>query len=424
MTATETTELFFDWRSQDVPAWAVPVLERKVAAVNRRAERAGIAGRYTVAVEPYEEAYKDDAGLPHVRHMAHTTVLGDLLKVEGFTFAATIDWSLGQPLLRRNPDLPEAMVITAPASKRCDHCGTARSRIDTYLVIDETSGQLTQVGRNCLAAYCGLQPGWVSLATDESMRYDAEGWGGGREYFTVTVQDALAIALAIVEYDGSYKPAAFENDATKGKWWLVMGETIYNRHEPDPVQKAYREYVKEHLDEHQPAACELVEWMRALDADSDNDFLYNLHTIGMVTSIGSRHVGLCLAAIPAHDKEVIRRQEASERGPVPTGSAITIEGVIEKLWEREDEWGIQWKLWLRLDNGSRVYSTAPQALLDLLRTDTTSMTGRVIGWQQENAEGKRIALTANVEAAHDDPTTGFAKRPRKPVIIDTEEVAS
>jgi hypothetical protein len=421
----------------DLPASWVPAQLERVAKANARAARAGITEQYTTSVVEYDATTTDDLGVVRTRRMATVTITGDVLKVPGYTFAATVDWELGAPIVRRNPALPEDMAITAPATKRCEQCGTTRERHDTYLVINDATGELVQVGRNCLAAYCGITPSWVPWGLDLAMTPDEDGeWSmGRREHPTFATRSVLRTSLVICDhYEGYTAKAAGSaaHPATAELVWLVIGSTLRKDDYQYSLQRTVRGLVEQAKDDTALDARvdAVLAWAQGIDLTTEHsDYLANLGTIARSEWLGERHVGLAASMVAGYDRSIVRQAqrqaEQATRGNVETGKAVQVQGVIEKMWDKETDYGTTTKAWVRCANGSRVYTTVPQALKDLANaqgvhgtTEYDDYDHTAIGRSYSAYVGMDVTFTAQVELAHHDPdpTTGFAKRPRKVTI--------
>src|SRR5947209_3468044 len=124
----------------------------KIEKANRKAERAGVKG-YDVAVGPVqqESGVDEETGLPWVLDFVEVTVTGEAPKVAGWSFVATLAWDAEVGLITRvvpgldvEPDLSSLRAEGTTAW--CDHCGTARFRLDTFALRNTETGEIKQVG--------------------------------------------------------------------------------------------------------------------------------------------------------------------------------------------------------------------------------------------------------------------------------------
>lgn len=101
-----------------------------------------------------------------------------------------------------------------------------------------------------------------------------------------------------------------------------------------------------------------------------------------------------------------------ERPPIPTapvveGKGVEVEGEVLSAKVRENDWGVEYKMLVRDDRGFKVWGTVPTSIIEAM--DATAKIGSL--------KGSRVYFVANVKASDDDPTFGFAKRPRKAALL-------
>src|SRR5207249_2638558 len=103
---------------------------------------------------------KDRSGwVVEVKRVTTFVVLGAPLVVAGWEFVATIAWDSETKLAITRPVPGYDVDLSAHrGSQLCEHCNTNRDRKDTYVIRELDTGVTKQVGRNCLAAFLGIDP--------------------------------------------------------------------------------------------------------------------------------------------------------------------------------------------------------------------------------------------------------------------------
>lgn len=181
----------------------------KIEKANRKAARNGLPVAYTWTVTLKERTVPNAefGGLPKIESYYLFTVTVHAPKIAGWTFVATLTWDTEVGLVTRvvpglteEPDLSSLRVEgTHPW---CDHCNTARNRIDTFALRNDATGEIKQVGRNCLQAFLGITVGlWIADPANDLDSETLGGWLGGGEY-RYTLENLLVVGLAITEVDG------------------------------------------------------------------------------------------------------------------------------------------------------------------------------------------------------------------------------
>jgi hypothetical protein len=382
-----------------------------IVAVNKRAAKLGISEAYTFTMgEPFVEHVHTDEGRGFDVELVTFIITGQPLRYNGWTFGGTVDWTVGEPIVRRSRGLDESISLAAPSDKRCDHCDTMRSRKDTYLVVQE-NGDVKQVGSGCLEAYTGMKPAMVGISDGpELLDWDARNvewtWAPG---YVVQVAAALLSKHAYRKVGDGYSTRDIVGDVMRE----TQPETRKVVH--DALGEAIRT-VDDEFDNVADEAAAVLEWMRSLRGSSSEyeDALAKLADAPVVTA---RHLGYLCSAVVVFKRSQQQARERAERGPVETGNGVKVTGKVVGCKVHESAYGETWKLTIQTENGSRVWVSLPSSLEEAW-------------WQsQQDAEygaqtsipdwfiGKGITFVANVEASRDDETFGFAKRPRKAELV-------
>lgn len=145
-------------------------LEEVVAKMNRRARRLKLPelALTEVGVEYHRKTTERPTGHPeekslpaggwsHPHKYFRFRIEGRLPKVEGYQLVAVLDHETLPPIVNKTPfAIGNEIEINPKFRKRspvCEHCDTARRRKETFLLLEEVTGKIIQVGRNCLADF-------------------------------------------------------------------------------------------------------------------------------------------------------------------------------------------------------------------------------------------------------------------------------
>jgi hypothetical protein len=128
----------------------------------------------------------------------------------------------------------------------CDHCQTKRFRNRLYVVRDEKSGELLQLGHNCIELYTGLEPkGLWALSFDQELREFSErdeGLGGGSRDYSVSIDSVLALSHAYS--DGGRKYVSRAKADEWGKESTVSRIYGHMFAPPKPASPGSRNYAE------------------------------------------------------------------------------------------------------------------------------------------------------------------------------------
>ena len=144
-------------------AEALEATREKIDKINAKASKKGLSGRLEVIAEETTVTH-DIAGIPVEEILYSTTITGEPPKHNGWVFLATLEWVETGVIVRAVPGAPAADRSKFEPNK-CDHCGTFRRRNETYVVLNEKTGEQLQVGSTCLKDFLGWS-GTVVLLTD------------------------------------------------------------------------------------------------------------------------------------------------------------------------------------------------------------------------------------------------------------------
>lgn len=274
------------------------------------------------------------------------TVHGVAPRIAGWRLVARIEHTEAGNLVSRAP-IGAAHVDLVPyreAEPICDHCGHKRNRRDTFVLEDE-SGTLRQVGRNCLADFIRSEdlarglPLWTLLhEISASGEGDDEYSFGGSKWDPGTLE-FLTYAVAAVRVEGFAKSGSAS--ATKNSVYFAMGEEPKNNWAS-----------KERWTSLQPteadAARALVIRQWATACTDTSDYLYNLRIACTLHSV-QRNAGLLASAPTAYgravEREIVKYRQAPAARPVgkhvgAVGSRLELGSLtVIRIRHSESDWG-------------------------------------------------------------------------------------
>lgn len=304
----------------------IPAAVEIVNKANRKAARAGIENRleavWSVATLP---GTVDDFGLEGPeQELATFVVLGSPLVVSGWTFVATLSWDVEAGVITRPvPDAPVVDLSQFRGLKApiCDQCGTRRQRKDVFVLRNEDGSYLKVIGRNCLAAFIGIDPaGALSYIDSAPESRDFDGFSNQPEEWRFASTQVVALASAAVATFGWVSKAAAW-DSKHGSTADVVATCLY----PLPTNKqareqaiAVREAIAAKLEADGGAnraverAEEVLAWVRD-EVREEGEYLTNLKRILSANTVGGRNLGLAVSAVSAWARAQDRKLEQAER---------------------------------------------------------------------------------------------------------------
>jgi len=241
----------------EFPEYRFAKFEAMISNANRRLERAGVATRFEPRIERYERTVTRGGAIASDGTTMHGTKVREpwvrvtfdrlRLTIGDFTFVA-----------RLVPEENGYVVRTAPGQSldgwqrpdiddmHCDHCGTKRSRTRLYVVRDERTGSLLQLGHSCIELYTGLAPkGLWALDFETQLRnfacdddgFDITGRG-------IKVPMRLVLAYAYVFTDGGRQYRNSAEYAYESTGNTVREAMLHGFKQPSPSsRKAYSQWL-------------------------------------------------------------------------------------------------------------------------------------------------------------------------------------
>ncbi len=216
----------------------------KIAKLQRRAQAKGFTGTLELVAEPATRSHTPAIGaaLPIVEHGYQVSITGEPPSYQGWRFLAAVDvvgTRQPAPITREDdrddadlvaggeprfklPDQPAGVVLRfSPGADarvdasvvrpgECDHCSTARHRSATYLIENDDTGTIKQVGKNCLKDFLGHSTMPVFLDRDAvedrlATSHQPSAWD---------IESVLTYAWAVIETHG-WRPASAAFASTK-----------------------------------------------------------------------------------------------------------------------------------------------------------------------------------------------------------------
>jgi hypothetical protein len=325
----------------EIPAENLDKLtERFEKMVNRSKKCRTIAPTFTVIHEAEEVSTAKDSDVATVNRFLYITIDGILPKVKDWQFIATIDHTNDTGnIIRGVPGMGDIPVSFRKAAPSCQHCGHTRQRHETFVLRKGT--EYKQVGRNCLADFFDgeladyvvpLTELWESLG--EMISGMGDSYGNQPSFFSsadvLTLTQEVIIECGwlsatkrreILETDdrapettaylvGSLLAPPVTRSTYIVELWSKINANRANRSEEENAS----------LDTLSETA---LEWARSLDpeAETTNDYLYNLHTISKAESVSYKGLGLLCSLIPAY-RRVTEVQKERESKPVSSHVGI------------------------------------------------------------------------------------------------------
>lgn len=338
----------------EIPEQNLDALRAKLAKLNKRAAKIGVAPVTLVAGEPHDVTI---AGEPldefdalrapdRVLTLVPVTLEGETPKYAGWTFGAVLTHTDAGVIVSPVPgvEIPTSYRV---APKVCEHCGIVRDRHETFVLINE-SGETKQVGSSCIKDFLGgANPHEIANAATRLIEFteSTREEFGGRGYVpeTITLDSLLPLVALVIRHAGwlSVSKAREYGDRTPtvGVVYGLFGSDKYAAQARAEWLRKYGEIVPS--DEDKALAAAAIEWAKTQQGQSDYE--HNLRLVAQAGKVLPRTSGIAASMIIAYRKateQLVARVARPESHHVGTiGERRTFTLTVVRVRFSESEWG-------------------------------------------------------------------------------------
>lgn len=357
-------------RTYEIHADRLEELTVRVDKANRRLARAKAADRFAFICEPFAREDVDEFGEPVHVPMLRVVLSAPRIKAGGYTFVAALTREPGGMVVRTAPG-QNLDGWERPEEHGCDYCGKSRGRNTSYVVRNDATGEVMQIGKSCLVPFLGISPAglWTLVLDPEELlpEGDDREYFGGRVPRLYPVRELLALAWAVSE-DGQRFVSArqareWEKSSTAGTalfvWnWRPVGSDAEKQR---PYVEQMRAAAKD-----VPAAVidELLEAAGSLDPETD--YGANMAAVLGADLLSSSSVGLVVSLIAVRNRLVRDRLAEADR-------AAIVDGWLGNVGDKLQDLDVTARVVMRVDG----YAYNSTDTIVVMRTGS----GHVLKWK-------------------------------------------
>jgi hypothetical protein len=270
--------------------------------------------------------------VPYIVHYYYVTVEGERPHIGDWEFVATVEHAdeVGN-LIKSVPGVGQIPVKYRKAQAICEHCNTARRRLETFVLRNRTTQSYKQVGRNCLvdffpgespAEVAQLLQWWTESIEILSGDFDEEGYGGGSSYSRFPMETVLKLTQAVIDCCGWLsRTKAKEQEGGSRATADLVSELLQPPNRQGELTKMLRARLV-FKDEYDEMVAHALEWVRELNPEETEDYLYNLFVVCKGESVRLDRLGLACSLMPAHRRFLEGEREKLERLAKPASQHV------------------------------------------------------------------------------------------------------
>lgn len=309
----------------------------KIAKINERAQAKGFTGSLEVIGTREERTTFDSLTGFEVTEVVYSTrVTGTAPSYGGYVFLARID-RVGESFVISSAPGVDHVERSTVRPGECDHCGFNRQRNSTYLVRNEITGEIVNVGSTCIKDFLGWNAS-VTFFSDSDMQVEQGGFYAAREYSVDTI---LALAVAAIKAFG-WRPASFEGTVTRDFVARALMSTRLSE-----IEKAEIATLRSHVEEATTMVEDIKAYILSDDFNGQSTYVENLKVLVAAESVSARQFGMLVSAPNAYlrslekaaEKKAAQAKDAGSEWVGAEKDKVEIKGTVEAVRYSSNNYG-------------------------------------------------------------------------------------
>ena len=281
-------------------------LVKKLTHIANKCTKFGCEFKFEEVGEEFREV-KDEGGRVQTLRFVIVNAEG-VAKLNDWRFVASIEHTANGNIINRaafDIEVPERFYTSKPF---CEHCGTSRVRKDTYIVMNEVTGEFKQVGKSCLADFThGLSASTIAQYYswfEEVVKGEAVDFGSGYTQYYETAKLLPYYAETVRKFGYAKTTSGEDSTASRGLAFYMLLEKGYA-----PYEEA-RKNLQNDIDQvsfnaNSPEAVSDTEaalaWLD--EQDGSSNYIHNLKTVCSLEYVTRKHLGIVASLFATWKRE-------------------------------------------------------------------------------------------------------------------------
>lgn len=291
--------------------------ERRTKAIRNKCNKQNVEFNFEVIGEEFKTIIND--GEAYEARFFEIEVSGRA-HYNGWRFIATLNHTADGNIIRSAAEDVEVPKSYQAAKCTCDHCNTNRARKETYVILNEETGEFKQVGKQCLKEYTnGLDAEDVAryLSYFACAKEMSEKPVGGHGYAMINKWYNLNTFLLYVAecmHHWGYQTTKMDLPTSRAAKVLMQ---YFEFHVPFPheTRDMWMDLLRPitfdaHRVENQARVDAALEFLKS--SEDDSNFMNNLRVICKSPYIGSKDLGIAGSLLQTHHRNTLREEEKCE----------------------------------------------------------------------------------------------------------------
>lgn len=361
-------------------------LEKKLTTIQNKCKKFGCFFSYNKVGEEFR-TLKNEKGIEYQAKFILIEAEGKAV-INDWVFVASVEHTEKGNIVNSTGcgiEVPERYYTSDSV---CEHCNSNRARKDTYIVMNQVTGEFKQVGKSCLKDFTqGMDAAMVSKYYsffDELIKGEApDGCGYIEPYYDC--KEILSYAYECIKHFGYVKNGGFEKstlDRAFDYWCVNHGFTKWI---PEDVVMEYKKQMKNinfnpESDSTIKAVENAIAWVA--EQEASNNYMHNLKVVCGSEYVSAKNAGIAVSLFPTWNKdlEYQKKQEAKRNADAASehvgeiGQRITFKiASATCLTSWETEWGTT-ALYKIVDYSGNVFTWKTSVFPDFDKAETITGT--------------------------------------------------
>lgn len=363
-------------------------LEKKLTTIQNKCKKFGCFFSYNKVGEEFR-TLKDEKGVEYQAKFILVEVEGKAV-INDWMFVASVEHTEKGNIINSTGcsiEVPERYYTSEPF---CEHCNSRRARKDTYIVMNQVTGEFKQVGKSCLKDFTnGMDATIVSKYYsffDELIKGEEPNGCGYIEPYYDT-KEILVYAYECIRCFGYVKRDCLRSEKSTWErtfdyWCVNHGFTKWI---PEHLVVEYKKQMKDAgFNPESESTIKAVEdalaWI--VEQETSNNYMHNLKVVCTSKYVSAKNAGIAVSLFPTQNKdlEYQKKQEAKRNADAASehvgeiGQRITFKiASATCLTSWETEWGIT-KLFKVVDYSGNVFTWKTSVFPDFDKAETITGT--------------------------------------------------
>lgn len=316
----------------EIPEENMDKLTKKVTQINKKAVKNGLVpmvltvGDVIETVTPIKNAFP---GMPETTYIVKTfpvTISGEWPAINGWKCIAKIDHRDGVNIVAVYDEIDVSK--WRDRLPTCDHCGHNKIKVQSYLIQNEDSGEILQIGKSCIKDYIQGDPkymlqmlDWVKTIEDRLEDEFSEIGGTGFAYFSV--ETVAQIAAFSIRKNGFVSAGNFDPDSSSYPTASDVNDFFFGTRDDD-----WKSYWKQD-DSDLATAKGMIEYFNG--QAGNNNFVITIKQLIDLGDVRSKFFSYIAGAVSGYlknlDREAVKKVDAE---------IVRINGHVGEIKKRQD----------------------------------------------------------------------------------------